>query len=161
MMTAAEVIATLGLKPHPEGGHYRETFRDPRTVDDRSVGTAIYFLLDIGEASAWHRVDATEIWHWHAGAPLVITTSPNGHDATAQHLGPDLGDSARNAWSRPAIGRPPPASAPGRWSAARCRRASTSRASRWPRRIGGRRRGARPPSAPPARRAPPSARRPR
>ncbi|MCJ2120183.1 cupin domain-containing protein [Methylobacterium sp. J-001] len=90
MTTAAEVIATLGLKPHPEGGHYRETFRDPRMVDGRSAGTAIYFLLDIGEASAWHRVDATEIWHWHAGAPLVITTSPNGHDATAQHLGPDL-----------------------------------------------------------------------
>ena len=89
-MTAAEVIATLGLKPHPEGGHYRETFRDSRTVDGRSAGTAIYFLLDIGEVSAWHRVDATEIWHWHAGAPLVITTSPNGHDAAAQHLGPDL-----------------------------------------------------------------------
>ncbi|MCJ2017280.1 cupin domain-containing protein [Methylobacterium sp. E-065] len=89
-MTAAEVIATLGLKPHPEGGHYRETFRDPRTVGGRSVGTAIYFLLDLGEVSTWHRVDATEIWHWHAGAPLVITTSPNGHDAEARHLGPDL-----------------------------------------------------------------------
>jgi predicted cupin superfamily sugar epimerase len=89
-MTAAEVIATLGLKPHPEGGHYQETFRDSRTVEGRSAGTAIYFLLDIGEVSAWHRVDATEIWHWHAGAPLVITTSPNGHDAAAQHLGPDL-----------------------------------------------------------------------
>ena len=89
-MTAAEVIATLGLEPHPEGGHYRETFRDPRNVGGRSVGTAIYFLLDLGEVSAWHRVDATEIWHWHAGAPLVITTSPNGHDATARHLGPDL-----------------------------------------------------------------------
>ena len=89
-MTAAQVIAALGLKPHPEGGHYRETFRDPRTVDGRSVGTAIYFLLDVGEVSAWHRVDATEIWHWHAGAPLVLTTSPNGHDAAAHHIGPDL-----------------------------------------------------------------------
>ena len=88
--TAADIIARLGLTPHPEGGHYRETFRDPRTVDGRSVGSAIYYLLDTGEVSEWHRVDAAEIWHWHAGAPLVITTSPNGHDATATYLGPDL-----------------------------------------------------------------------
>jgi predicted cupin superfamily sugar epimerase len=89
-MTAAEVIAALRLAPHPEGGYYRETFRDSRTVDGRSVGSAIYYLLDVGEVSAWHRVDATEIWHWHAGAPLVITVSPNGHDAGARYLGPDL-----------------------------------------------------------------------
>jgi predicted cupin superfamily sugar epimerase len=88
--TAAEVIARLGLVPHPEGGHYRETFRDPRTVDRRSVGSAIYYLLDLGEVSEWHRVDAAEIWHWHAGAPLVLTVSPNGHDAHAAYLGPDL-----------------------------------------------------------------------
>ncbi|MEA1831188.1 cupin domain-containing protein [Methylobacterium durans] len=89
-MTAAEVIATLGLQPHPEGGHYRETFRDSRLVAGRSVGSAIYYLLDVGETSAWHRVDAAEIWHWYAGAPLVLTVSPNGHDATARHLGPDI-----------------------------------------------------------------------
>ncbi|TXN55312.1 cupin domain-containing protein [Methylobacterium sp. WL6] len=89
-MTAAGVIAALGLRPHPEGGHYRETFRDPRLVAGRSVGRAIYYLLDVGEVSAWHRVDAAEIWHWHAGAPLVLTVSPNGHDAAAHHLGPDL-----------------------------------------------------------------------
>ncbi|MEH3145767.1 MAG: cupin domain-containing protein [Methylobacterium frigidaeris] len=89
-LTAAEVIRLLGLAPHPEGGHYRETFRDAREVDGRSAGTAIYYLLDVGETSEWHRVDATEIWHWHAGAPLVITVSPNGHDAEARHLGPDL-----------------------------------------------------------------------
>ena len=89
-MTAAQVIAALGLQPHPEGGHYRETFRDPRTVEGRSVSTAIYYLLDVGEVSAWHRVDAAEIWHWYAGAPLVLTTSPNGHDAAACHLGADL-----------------------------------------------------------------------
>lgn len=88
--TAAEIIARLALVPHPEGGHYRETFRDPRTLDGRSVGSAIYYLLDTGEVSEWHRVDAAEIWHWHAGAPLVITQSPNGHDAAAAHLGPDL-----------------------------------------------------------------------
>ncbi|MFK5595424.1 cupin domain-containing protein [Methylobacterium sp. HMF5984] len=89
-MTAAGVIAALGLRPHPEGGHYRETFRDPRLVAGRSVGSAIYYLLDVGEVSAWHRVDAAEIWHWHAGAPLVLTVSPNGYDAAAHHLGPDL-----------------------------------------------------------------------
>ena len=87
-MTAAEIIALLDLKPHPEGGHYRETFRDPKEVDGRSVGTAIYFLLAEGEASHWHRVDATEIWHFHAGAPLELKI----HDETGQRivLGPDL-----------------------------------------------------------------------
>lgn len=89
-MKAADVIARLGLQPHPEGGHYRETFRDPHEIDGRSVGSAIYYLLDLGETSEWHRVDAAEIWFWHAGAPLVLTTSPNGHDAAAAHLGPDL-----------------------------------------------------------------------
>ena len=90
-LTAKEVIARLGLQPHPEGGHYRETFRDP-AVDEtgRARSTAILFLLDVGEVSDWHRVDAVEVWHWHAGAPLVLTTSPNGHDAEARHLGPDL-----------------------------------------------------------------------
>ena len=90
-MDAAAVIAALGLSPHPEGGHYRETFRDPRTdPDGRAVSTAILFLLGAGEVSEWHRVDAAEIWHWHAGAPLVLTLSPDGHDASARHLGPAL-----------------------------------------------------------------------
>ena len=89
-LTAREVIVRLDLSPHPEGGHYRETFRDPRAIDGRSVSSAIYYLLDVGEVSAWHRVDAAEIWHWHAGAPLVITVSPNGHDAQARYLGPDI-----------------------------------------------------------------------
>ena len=89
-MNAADVIARLELKPHPEGGWYRETFRDSRLVDGRPASTAIYFLLDVGEVSEWHRVDAVEIWHWHVGAPMVITMSPNDHDAAAYHLGPDL-----------------------------------------------------------------------
>lgn len=72
--TAAEIIARLGLIPHREGGHYREMFRDPRTVDGgRSASTAIYFLLAAGEVSRWHRVDAAEVWHWYAGAPLVLS----------------------------------------------------------------------------------------
>ncbi|WP_128562895.1 cupin domain-containing protein [Methylobacterium crusticola] len=89
-LTAAEVVRLLALRPHPEGGHYRETFRDTREVDGRAASTAIYYLLDVGETSEWHRVDATEAWFWHAGAPLVLTVSPNGHDAEARHLGPDL-----------------------------------------------------------------------
>jgi predicted cupin superfamily sugar epimerase len=89
--SAAEIIRLLDLKPHPEGGHFRETFRDPRTdAEGRSVGTAIYYLLGVGEVSDWHRVDAAEIWHWHAGAPMVLTLSPNGHDAEAHHLGSEL-----------------------------------------------------------------------
>lgn len=88
-MNAADVIALLDLKPHPEGGHYRETFRDPREVGGRSVGTAIYFLLAAGERSHWHRVDAAEIWHWHAGAPLVLGVS-DGKTSETLTLGPDL-----------------------------------------------------------------------
>ena len=92
-MTAAEIIRRLGLAPHPEGGHFVETWRDRPTDGTRGAGTAIYYLLQAGEVSHWHRVDATEIWHWYAGAPLVLTISANGHDATAVHLGPmlDLG----------------------------------------------------------------------
>lgn len=88
-MTADEVIALLDLKPHPEGGYFRETFRDA-PAGGRGASTAIYYLLKAGEVSHWHRVDAAEVWHWHAGAPLVLTISPNGHDAEACHLGPEL-----------------------------------------------------------------------
>ena len=90
-MTAAEIIRRLGLEPHPEGGHYRETYRDPRmNAAGRAASTAIYYLLDAGDVSAWHRVDAAEVWHHYAGAPLVVTLSPNGHDAEAHRLGTDL-----------------------------------------------------------------------
>ncbi len=90
-LTAEAVIRLLDLKPHPEGGHYRETYRDPTAgPGGRAASTAIYYLLDVGESSEWHRVDAAEVWHHYAGAPLVITVSENGHDAEARHLGPDL-----------------------------------------------------------------------
>ena len=73
-LTAAEVIRLLELKPHPEGGHFRETFRDPHVLaDGRAASTTIYFLLCRGERSRWHRVDAAEAWHWHLGAPLTLT----------------------------------------------------------------------------------------
>ena len=77
-MTADEIIALLDLKPHPEGGWFRETFRDPRAVEGRSVGTAIYFLLKADERSHWHRVDVAEIWHWHAGGPLRLRIEGQG-----------------------------------------------------------------------------------
>ena len=70
---ASDIIARLELKPHPEGGHYRETFRDSRSdADGRSRSTAIYFLLARGERSHWHRIDAVEVWHYYAGATLTL-----------------------------------------------------------------------------------------
>jgi uncharacterized protein len=89
-LTAADVIRLLELKPHPEGGYFRETFRDVAAPEGRAASTLIYYLLDVGDVSQWHRCDAAEVWHWYAGAPLVITVSPNGHDASAHYLGPDL-----------------------------------------------------------------------
>ena len=94
-LDAAAVIRLLDLAPHPEGGHYRETFRDGSPATGRSHSTAIYYLLAVGEVSEWHRVDAAETWHFYAGAPLVLTTSPDGHDAEARHLGPDLAGGQR------------------------------------------------------------------
>lgn len=71
--TAAEIVARLDLKPHPEGGHFRETFRDSRCdAQGRAASTAIYFLLARGERSHWHRIDAVEMWHFHAGDPLRL-----------------------------------------------------------------------------------------
>ncbi len=94
-MTADDIIALLALEPHPEGGHFRETFRD-RTIAGRSASTAIYYLLRTGERSHWHRVDAAEIWHWYAGAPLQLRIAENGAGAPQTFiLGPDLVSGAR------------------------------------------------------------------
>jgi len=91
LLTAADIIRLLDLKPHPEGGHFRETFRDGKTIDGaRAVSTAIYFLLARGERSHWHRVDAAEIWHWHAGAPLELEVAPAAEDRARIVLGNDL-----------------------------------------------------------------------
>jgi predicted cupin superfamily sugar epimerase len=89
-LSADEVIKLLGLTPHPEGGHFRETFRDDVQTDQRSASTAIYFLLKAGEQSHWHAVDAAEGWHYHAGAPLLLELSPAGGPITAVRLGSDL-----------------------------------------------------------------------
>ncbi len=88
-MTADQIIARLSLAPHPEGGWYRQTW--VAANDGRPTGTCIYFLLKAGTASHWHRVDATEIWHYYAGAPILLRTSDKDHGpATHHHLGPDL-----------------------------------------------------------------------
>jgi len=88
--TAAEIIARLDLKPHPEGGHFRETFRDTRLDNDgRSASTAIYFLLARGERSHWHRIDAVEVWHFYAGSALILDVA-DGDNRRSTRLGPDL-----------------------------------------------------------------------
>ena len=89
-LSANDVIELLGLTPHPEGGHFRETFRDDVQADERSASTAIYFLLKAGEQSHWHAVDAAEGWHYYAGAPLLLELSPAGGPITAVRLGSDL-----------------------------------------------------------------------
>ena len=88
-MDADALIARLALAPHPEGGWYRQTW--VAEGPGRPSGTAIYFLLKAGERSHWHRVDATEIWHFHAGAPLLLRLAQTGHGpAERLRLGPDL-----------------------------------------------------------------------
>ncbi len=88
-LEADAVAAALGLAPHPEGGFYRETFRDG-DLTHRGAATAILFLLPQGVISHWHRVDALEIWVWQAGAPLLLEIAAPGAGATADRLGPDL-----------------------------------------------------------------------
>src|SRR5262249_52885099 len=88
-LAALDVIRLLELKPHPEGGHYRETFRDARSIEGRPVSTATYFLLARGERSHWHRVDAVEIWHYYAGAPLALAIADAAGTRVAR-LGNDV-----------------------------------------------------------------------
>ncbi len=100
-LTATDIIRRLDLQPHPEGGHYRETWR--ADDDGRPTGTCIYFLLAAGEASHWHRVDATEIWHFYAGAPLVLShAADDTGPAIDTLLGPDIA-----AGQRPQVIIPP------------------------------------------------------
>ena len=90
-MTAAGIIAALGLARHPEGGWYAETFRDNREAGGRGHSTAIYFLLEGGDVSAWHRVrDAAEVWHFYAGATLEIRVFDETEGTVSFTLGNDL-----------------------------------------------------------------------
>ena len=110
MLTATEIIRLLDLKPHPEGGHYRETFRDTASAGGgRAHSTAIYFLLARGEYSHWHRIDAVEVWHFHAGSPLALRIADGGKIKTI-HLDAEL-----------AAGERPQAVVPANvWQAAEC-----------------------------------------
>jgi uncharacterized protein len=103
LLAAAEVIRLLDLKPHPEGGYFRETFRDARQVgESRAASTAIYFLLARGERSHWHRIDAVEVWHWYAGDPLALKIAKGAGPIECVTLGSDLG-----ADERPQVVVPP------------------------------------------------------
>ena len=89
--SAAELIRLLDLAPHPEGGHYRQTFRDTHLVNGRPASTAIYFVLARGERSHWHRVDAVEAWHYYAGAALALEIALDAKGPIERvTLGPDL-----------------------------------------------------------------------
>jgi predicted cupin superfamily sugar epimerase len=107
--TARDIIELLGLERHPEGGWFRETFRD-KPWGGRSKSTAIYFLLEAGQQSAWHRIDQAELWHWYAGHPLELNIDDAGR-ATLVMLGNDL-----LAGQRPQAVVPP-----GAWQSARSR----------------------------------------
>src|SRR5450631_3251816 len=94
--TAADIIARLELKPHPEGGNYRETFRDTRTdTNGRAFSTAIYFLLARGERAHWHRIDAVEVWHYYAGSALSLEIAHDGGTKHTVRLGPDVATGER------------------------------------------------------------------
>lgn len=110
MTDARALIEALALAPHPEGGWYRETWRAPAAPGTRAAGTAIHFLLDTGEASHWHRVDAAELWLWHAGHPLTLRrAAADAGPVETLRLGPDIlaGD------------QPQALIPPGHWQAAR------------------------------------------
>lgn len=102
LLDAEDVVALLGLAPHPEGGWFRETWRT-------AAGTAIYYLLAAGQRSHWHRIDADEMWHFYAGDALELAISADGLGEDRFVLGPDLG----------AGHRPQHVVAAGAWQAAR------------------------------------------
>ncbi len=119
-LTAAELVRLLELVPHPEGGHFRETFRDPRLEGGRAASTAIYFLLARGERSHWHRIDAVEAWHFYAGAPLLLEiAATDDADVTRLKLGPDLAAGERPQAIVPA-GAWQAAASLGAWTLAGC-----------------------------------------
>ena len=108
---ASRLIEHLGLSPHPEGGWFRETWRAEAPEGDRAGGTAIHFLLEAGQRSQWHKVDAAEIWLWHAGDPLLLQLAADSAEPAREvRLGPDVlaGEQVQHVV------------APGEWQAAAC-----------------------------------------
>ena len=118
-MQAKEIIETLGLQPHPEGGWYAETWRADAVEGQRASGTAIYYLLEAGQRSHWHRIDAAEIWHFYAGAPLTLSISTDDQSTDRLTLGADIA-----AGERPQITVPPnawqSAESAGAWTLVGC-----------------------------------------
>ncbi len=106
-MSAEEIVAALGLVPHPEGGLYLETWREASPEGRRAAGSAIYFLLQENEVSAWHRIDAAEVWHFYGGGPLELLVSDDGKRISVYRLGLDIAGGERpqvivppGAWQR-------------------------------------------------------------
>ncbi len=119
-MDADQVIATLGMQPHPEGGHYVETWRGPDGPDGRAVATAIYFLLRADERSHWHRIDASETWLHHGGAPLLLRIAASEGGPVVDHtLGSDLAAGQRPQAIVPA-GAWQSAASTGAWTLVSC-----------------------------------------
>jgi len=108
-LDAEAVIARLGLRAHPEGGWYAETWLAPARPGERPVGSAIYYLLQAGERSHWHRIDAAEVWHHYAGAPLELRLSADGRTVEVIRLGRAIDQGER----------PQAVVPPGAWQAAR------------------------------------------
>lgn len=102
MTAARQIVEALGLAPHPEGGWFRETWRAEARPGERAAGTAIYYLLEAGQVSRWHRIDATETWHWYAGAPLRLSLSADGRARDDLTLGPDIAANQRPQRAVPA-----------------------------------------------------------
>jgi hypothetical protein len=119
-LAADAVIRLLDLSPHPEGGHFRETFRDPlRLASGRAASTAIYFLLRHGERSHWHRIDAVETWHWYAGAALTLEVAEKLGSIARVILGRDLAAGERPQADVPAHAWQA-AQSRGDWTLTRC-----------------------------------------
>ena len=118
-LTADQIIAILGMSPHPEGGYYVETYRDPNAealglpaLADRGSVTCIYFLLKSGESSHWHRVQGVEVWHHYLGAPLLLRIAQRDEDMpTSVQLGSDFSSRGERA---------PGVVPSGAWQAAEC-----------------------------------------
>jgi uncharacterized protein len=106
---ADAIIRALELRPHPEGGHYREIFRDGRKINGRSASTGIFFLMKRGTSSRWHRIDSAEVWHFYRGGPLELSYAMSNGEIVTQILGAEV-----EKGERPQIAIPP-----GAWQRAR------------------------------------------